>query len=56
MFENFNQQYEETLDYECELIRTPSATLGRMLLKVSLNLESISGSFMVDALGLLQRV
>ncbi|KAH8131336.1 hypothetical protein LI328DRAFT_158837 [Trichoderma asperelloides] len=46
MFENFNQQYEETFDYECELIRTPSATLGRMLLKVSLNLESISGSFM----------
>ncbi|PTB47055.1 hypothetical protein M441DRAFT_64297 [Trichoderma asperellum CBS 433.97] len=49
IFENFNQQYEEIFNYECEPIRTPSTALGRMLLKVSLNLESLSGSFMVDA-------
>lgn len=52
IFENFNEKYAETFtlrDYRFKRLRTPSTALSRILSKVSLNFESLSGSFMVDA-------
>ncbi|EHK40691.1 uncharacterized protein TrAtP1_004022 [Trichoderma atroviride] len=52
IFENFNEKYAETfsiMDSRFKSIRTPSTALSRILSKVSLNFESLSGSFMVDA-------
>lgn len=49
IFENFHQRYIKVWLFNTEPIRTPSMALGRMLSKVSLNLETLSASFMVDA-------
>ncbi|KAM0520150.1 hypothetical protein ACHAPE_003429 [Trichoderma viride] len=52
VFENFNEKYAETfktIDNTFKINRTPSTALGRTLSKASLNFESLSASFMVDA-------
>ncbi|PNP42922.1 hypothetical protein TGAMA5MH_05668 [Trichoderma gamsii] len=52
VFENFNEKYAETfktIDNTFKINRTPSTALGRFLSKASLNFESLTGSFMVDA-------
>lgn len=52
VFENFNEKYAKTfktIDNTFKINRTPSTALGRILSKASLNFESLSGSFMMDA-------
>lgn len=52
VFENFNEKYAETfktINNTFKINRTPSTALGRSLSKASLNFESLTGSFMVDA-------
>lgn len=53
IFENTNQQYGQQYELaypqDFSLIRTPKPALSQTLHRVSVNLEALSGSFMVDA-------
>lgn len=48
IFENFNQQYPQLFSDAAD-IRVPNSTLGMILVKLSLQLEVLAASFMVDA-------
>ena len=57
LFENFNESYADALNtgrprsetFQCDLSRIPSAAVGRLVAKASLELEHLSASFLVDA-------
>ncbi|QDS70769.1 hypothetical protein FKW77_003925 [Venturia effusa] len=50
LFENFNKIYPASfMHLGCDPLRIASASLGRALVRASLDLDSLSASFLVDA-------